>query len=103
MSKRTTTSVKLTRADRREIAAAVTRRTVDGTAFNPAQALTVGEALHLFTGRAAQITTNRGVGVLTAGSDASFVVLDADPFALDPAELGRVRAREVWLRGVRAR
>ncbi len=85
------------------IAAAVTRRTVDGTAFNPAQALTVGEALHLFTGRAAQITTNRGVGVLTAGSDASFVVLDADPFALDPAELGRVRAREVWLRGVRAR
>lgn len=81
------------------IAAAVTRRTVDGTVFNPAQALTVGEALHLYTGRAAQSTTNRGVGVLAPGADASFVVLDADPFALDPADLGSVRAREVWLRG----
>ncbi|WP_342373491.1 amidohydrolase [Propioniciclava soli] len=81
------------------IRAAVDRRTWDGSAFTPSQAIGVGEALELYTGRAAQITQLRGVGRLAPGYDASFVVLDADPFAVPTDALGDLRIQQTWLRG----
>ena len=70
--------------------------------LNQAQAVSVGEALELYTGRAAAITQLRGVGRIEPGHDASFVVLDRDPFAIPPAELGDVRVAATWVRGRRA-
>lgn len=82
--------------------AAVERRAYNGADLNQAQAVSVGEALELYTGRAAAITQLRGVGRIEPGHDASFVVLDRDPFAIPPAELGDVRVAATWVRGRRA-
>ncbi|MFP5416552.1 MAG: thioesterase, FlK family [Actinomycetes bacterium] len=81
--------------------AAVTRRAHDGSDLNHAQAVHLAEALTLFTGHAADITTNRGVGRLAPGYDATFVVLDRDCFAVPDAELADVRVAATWVRGRR--
>lgn len=79
--------------------AAVNRTTYDGSAFNPDQALTVGQALELVSSRAALITTNRGVGRIEVGYDADFVILDRDPFTVAPQELREVTVRRTFMRG----
>lgn len=81
------------------VATAVTRRSYDGSDLNQAEAVHVGEALELYTGRAARITTNRGVGTLEQGHDATFVVLDRDCFAVRDRELADVQVVQTWVRG----
>lgn len=82
------------------IKAAVTRRSATGADIGQAQAITVAQALELYTSRAAQVMALPGLGRIAAGAEASFVVLDRDPFAVHPDELDRVRPTQTWLAGV---
>lgn len=84
------------------VKAAVTRRAFNGADLNQAQAITVGQALELYTGRAARVTTASDVGTIEGGREASFVIVDADPFGLAPERLDQVGVRETWVAGERA-
>lgn len=81
------------------VKAAVLRRSYSGADLNQAQAITVGQALELYTGRAARVTTAAGVGTIEVGREGSFVVLDADPFTLPPEHLDRVGVVATWVAG----
>jgi predicted amidohydrolase YtcJ len=70
------------------ICAAVTRTGVDGAEpWNPAEALTVREALAAHTSGPARLHAGLGTGVLREGAPADLVVLDRDPFEVPPPEL----------------
>ncbi|MDN5766677.1 MAG: amidohydrolase family protein [Humibacillus sp.] len=83
------------------VKAAVTRTAYTGDQINAKEAVTVGEALHLYTGKAAQVSVFRDVGVITAGYEGSFIVVDRDPFTIDPSELDEVKVMQTWIRGER--
>lgn len=83
------------------IKAAVTRRAHNGADIGQSEAVTVGQALHLFTGRAASCTTASNVGTIEVGRDADFVLLDRDVFAIEPDRIDEVRVEQTWLRGRR--
>lgn len=83
------------------IEAAVTRTTYDGTVFNADQALTVGQALEMYTSKASEVTMTRGVGRIAEGFDADFVVLDRNPFTANPTDLSKVSVVATYVRGQR--
>jgi len=83
------------------IKAAVLRRAYNGADIGQAEAVTVPQALLLYTGRARQIAPLDGVGVIETGYEGSFVLLDRDIFSIDPAEIDRVQVSETWMRGDR--
>lgn len=73
------------------IAAAVTARTLDGQTWLPEQAISLTEALRAYTADAAYAGfCEDRLGTLEPGKLADMVVLDRDPFATPPAELGKV-------------
>lgn len=84
------------------VRAAVTRRAYDGSDLGQAQAVTVAQALLLYTGRAAAVAPFPGLGRIRPGADGTFVVVDPDPFAVPPDELDRVRVVQTWVRGTLA-
>jgi predicted amidohydrolase YtcJ len=53
----------------------------------------------LYTGRARLVTPFEKVGLIQAGFEGSFVVLDRDVFTVAPREIGHVRVAETWIRG----
>ena len=81
------------------IQAAVTRRAYNGADIGQAEAITVPQALLLYTGRARQVAPLDGVGLIETGYDGSFVVLDRDVFSVEPDEIGRTRVDETWICG----
>ena len=81
------------------IQAAVTRRAHDGSDINPDQAVTVGEALMLYTGRARLVTDLGDVGRLVPGAEASFVTVDRDLFAVEPMTIIDSGVTGTWIRG----
>lgn len=81
------------------VKAAVTRRAYDGADLGQAETITVAQALLLYTGRAADVAPLPGLGRIAPGYDASFVVLDRDPFTVPADELDRVRVAQTWVRG----
>lgn len=83
------------------VRAAVTRRAHQGADLGQGQALSVGEALWCYTGGAAAVTTAPDAGTIEPGRPAHFVVLDRDCFAIEAAELDRVRVSETWMHGER--
>jgi predicted amidohydrolase YtcJ len=84
------------------VRAAVLREAHTGADFNRAEAVTVAQALLLYTGRARLLAPFDGVGLIQPGFEGSFVVLDRDVFTVPPGEIDRVRVAETWLRGERA-
>ncbi len=80
---------------------AVTRTAYTGDPINAQEAVTVGEALHLFTGKAAQISVVGDVGVISPGFEGNFIIVDRDPFTIDANELDQVGVRQTWIRGER--
>jgi len=76
------------------IAAAVTRRTIDGKnpgGWVPAQRITVEEALRAYTVSAAYAGfEEKDKGSLAPGKLADFVVLGTDPFGAKPEDLERI-------------
>ncbi len=77
--------------------AAVTRRTLDDRnpgGWVPEQKITVGEALRAYTSGNAWATFNEQKwGTLAPGRFADVVVLDRDPFAVQPESLGTIKPR----------
>jgi predicted amidohydrolase YtcJ len=65
--------------------AAVARRSMGGDELCAQQALSIGEALSLFTSRAAQLDGREG-GVLAVGRPADLVVLSANPLDVPPGK-----------------
>jgi len=83
------------------VQAAVLRRAYNGADLGQAEAITVGQALELYTHRAAACTTATAVGTIEAGQDADFIVLDADVFTIDPERIAQIRVLQTWVRGQR--
>lgn len=86
------------------VKAAVTRRAWNGADLGAEQALTVPQALLLYTSRAAAcmgLDGPGGLGSIQVGNDASFVVLDRDVFATPPEQLDTVGIAQTWSGGVR--
>jgi predicted amidohydrolase YtcJ len=81
------------------VRAAVLREAHNGADFNQAEAVTVAQALLLYTGRARLLAPFDGVGLIQPGFEGSFVVLDRDVFTIPPREIDRVRVAETWIRG----
>lgn len=70
------------------IHAAVTAKTRAGETFVPDQSITVQQALRCYTSRAAFCLRNEHrTGAIKPGRAADFVLLDHDPFRIDPADL----------------
>lgn len=88
------------------MAVAVTRQDGAGQpvgGWQPAQRVTIGEALAAYTAGAAWAGFAEGrFGRLAAGERADFVVLDADPLQAEPADLRHIRVIETWIGGRKA-
>lgn len=75
------------------VQSAVARLTSSGAVLNADERVTVAEALAGVTANAARAAFEEdGKGTLEAGKLADLVVLDRDPFRVDPAELGAIEA-----------
>ncbi len=82
------------------ISAAVTRRQAGGSVFLAEEAITVEEALQLYTTAAASALGMAGrAGVLSEGAAADLVVLSGDPLATDPERLSELQVLETWVAG----
>ena len=83
--------------------AAVTRRTLDGlnpAGWFPEQKLTVGETLSAYTaGSAYAEFQDHEKGTLEVGKLADFILLDRDPFTIDPTTLRDVQVVSTWVGG----
>jgi predicted amidohydrolase YtcJ len=76
------------------IQAAVTEKTAGGAAFAPAEALTVEQALGIYTRNAAYAAFDEDrKGSVTVGKYADFAVLGADPRATDPEGISSIPVR----------
>jgi predicted amidohydrolase YtcJ len=74
----------------------------DGEPFLPEQALELETAFAAYTSGSAWINRRDeldGAGVLAPGAAADLVVLDRDPFAGPPSEIGRTRVVSSWIDG----
>ena len=81
--------------------AAVTRKNRAGTrVYLPEQALTVEQAVRLFTSDAAWASRDEAVrGTLELGKQADLVVLDRDLFAIEPDTFPEAKVLETVLNG----
>jgi predicted amidohydrolase YtcJ len=86
------------------IESAVTRRTEHGEVLDRDQALSVDEALALYTvNAAAALGLGATHGTLVPGRAADFVILDADPRVVDPHSIGRIQVDRTYRDGRRVR
>lgn len=88
------------------IETAITRRVpgsaADSQAYGPAEAITLAQAIEMFTRSGAlQLGLGDRLGALEAGKDADFIVLDRDPFAIPVTTLHKVQVVETWIGGER--
>jgi len=84
------------------IYAAVTRRSREGELIDPDEAVDVSSALASYTITAARAAGMGGDrGSLEPGKRADFLVLDANPTALDGEALRSLRVLETWIGGTR--
>jgi len=82
------------------IQAAVTRKAYNGADIVAAQAITVPQAVLLYTARAAALMPYEGkLGRIAPGYEASFVVLDRDLFTQPVEAIAETRVAETWIRG----
>lgn len=85
----------------RGIQCAVTRCTLSGKGpYRPEEAMTVEEALRSYTIESAHASFEENQrGRIAPGYLADFTVLDGDPFAVAPGEIGSIAPRQTWLGG----
>jgi predicted amidohydrolase YtcJ len=69
-------------------------------AFLPEQALDLETAFAAYTSGSAWVNHRDDAGRLAPGQVADLVVLDRDPFAGDPAEIGATQVVSTWVDGV---
>jgi predicted amidohydrolase YtcJ len=66
----------------------------------PEQALTVDEALRVFSINAAKAARLDDVtGSIEVGKSADFAIIDRDPFAVEPSEIAGTKVRQTWFAG----
>ena len=80
---------------------AVTRTAADGTDLGQDEAISIEEAVALYTREAARVTGFERLGMLRQGYKASFVVLDRDIFSVPASEIDQVRVAATYIRGRR--
>jgi predicted amidohydrolase YtcJ len=84
------------------IQSALLRRDASGQTLAPGQAIGINEALRAYTlGGAIASGDGDNRGTLAPGKWADFVVLNANPLATRPEELGAIRVEETWVAGRR--
>jgi predicted amidohydrolase YtcJ len=84
----------------RAIQSCVTRQGFDGAHVGVNQKVTVREALWLYTvGAALSTGQERTKGRLAPGFSADFVVLEQDPFTVDPNRIAEIPVSETWVGG----
>jgi predicted amidohydrolase YtcJ len=81
------------------IKAAVVRKAYNGADIVPEQAITVPQAVLLYTARSAKLANLPGLGKIAPGFDASFITVDQDIFTIDPGSLDRTQVDAAWIRG----
>ncbi|MEN5179829.1 amidohydrolase [Comamonas testosteroni] len=82
------------------IQAAVQRRAYNGAPIVDSQALTVPQAVLLYTARAASLSPFEGqLGQIAPGFEASFAVLSDDIFSMPAADIGTLRVDATWVAG----
>ncbi len=82
------------------IQVAVTRRLADGSIAGAEEAVSVDEALRLYTSSAAEaLGMERLAGVLSEGAAADLVLLSGDPLTIEPKRLGELRVLQTWVAG----
>ncbi|GHV34961.1 exoenzyme regulatory protein aepA precursor [Synergistales bacterium] len=84
--------------------AAVSRTEFDGTplkSFDPREALTLDEALTIYTKNPYRALGWQDCGVIALGATADFVILESNPFNQDPRELLNVKVKSTYLDGVK--
>jgi predicted amidohydrolase YtcJ len=72
-----------------------------GERFLPEQALDLATAFAAYTSGSAWVNHRDDAGTIAAGQVADLVVLDRDPFAGAPAEIGAAQVASTWVGGVR--
>jgi hypothetical protein len=66
----------------------------------PSERLTLAQALDAFTRGAAYAGfADDRIGALEPGKWADFILIDRDPTAVNPQELGRTQVLETWVAG----
>ncbi|MCG2798616.1 MAG: amidohydrolase [Cellulomonas sp.] len=65
----------------------------------PAQALTLGQALHAYTAGSAALHGFEATGLLSPGAVADLAVVDRNPFEADVQEIHAVRTLSTWIDG----
>ena len=85
----------------RLVQTAVTRRcAIDGSTIGPDQAIAVEDAIRAVTAAAAaQIGQGDRLGSLEAGKEADLVILEQDPFKVDPNKIMNIKVSETWVGG----
>jgi predicted amidohydrolase YtcJ len=83
------------------IKAAVVRKAYNGANIGQAEAITVPQAILLYTGRARALAPLDGVGSISPGQEASFIVLDRDIFTIPAVEIDEVQVSETHIQGER--
>ena len=81
------------------IESAVTRKAYDGSNTGQDQALSVKEAIKLYTEVPARITGLKNTGRLAQGYYADFLILDRDIFEIEPASIGQTEIEATYYRG----
>lgn len=81
------------------IKSAVTRTAYDGYCFGASEAISIEEALALYTREGARMVGFEGLGMLRPGYKASFTVLDRDLLSVDPEQIDQVKVEQTYIRG----
>jgi predicted amidohydrolase YtcJ len=80
--------------------AAVTRKAYNSANIGPEQAITLPQAILLYTAKAATVAPYDGLlGQIAPGFEASFVVLDRDIFTIKPDDIDKAVVVETWIAG----
>jgi predicted amidohydrolase YtcJ len=82
------------------IKTAVDRRAYNGADVVQEEAITVPQAVRLYTARSAELASYQDVlGQIAEGFEASFIVLDRDIFTIDVEEIDQTLVEQTWIRG----
>lgn len=81
------------------VQAAVSRQAYNGADIGGHEAISVPQALLLYTGRAGGVAPFDNLGVIASGFEGSFVVLDRDVFTVPVAEIGETSVAQTWIAG----
>ncbi|MDO5498322.1 MAG: amidohydrolase [Propionibacteriaceae bacterium] len=83
------------------IQAAVTRRAYNGADIVAEQAVSVAQAILLYTSRAAKLADFGNTGQIAPGFEANFITLANDIFTIDPDTIIDTRVTGTWIQGDR--